>query len=219
MANYLYTAENEYAPEFLHEFGHWYANRHAPDVFRLGFQSAASYRAVEGGLNVFGIYEIPSPDIFLTPDYKSIGGLDPHRAAVIEGRVSRRAYTLYEQRLLHPAGGGGDVPRLNADWLSVLRFAAQDAVDPEIARAVEAEGVLPASAGLMRVRFGRRKGERPDSVTDRPSCILVAEFASRPDEGAATWLPLTERFEGSFSNVMYYTGYRAYPWRNDPGLV
>lgn len=217
--NYLYTAENEYAPELLHEFGEWYAFRHAPDIFRLGFHSASSYRAVEGGLNVFGIYEIPSPDIFLTPEYRAIGSRDPHRDRIIVGRVSARAHTTYEQHALWPEAGGTPA-RLDADWISVIRFEAEPASDDALAGFFRSgEGERLGRQGARRMRFGRRKGERPGSVTDRPSCIAVAEWPGRPEPGAATWKGLTDAFGDRLSRISYYTGYRAYPWRDDPAPV
>lgn len=218
-SNYLYTAENEYTPELLHEFGEWYAFRHAPDIFRVGFQSASSYRAVEGGLNVFGIYEIPSPDIFLTPEYRALGKRDSHRDRIIVGKVSARAHTTYQQRALWPETGGPPA-RLDADWLSAIRYDAEPSLDEAAAGFFRpGHGGRLGGGSARQLRFGRRKGERPESVTDRPSCILVAEWSVRPEPGAVIWKAFLDALGDRVSNISFYTGYRVYPWRDDPAPI
>ena len=45
----------------------WYAFRHAPDIYQIGFDVCTSYRSVAGDMTILDLYEIDSVDIFDTP--------------------------------------------------------------------------------------------------------------------------------------------------------
>lgn len=208
----LYTAENEYPPEDIPKFLEWYAYRHAPDILRMGFRSCATYRAVEGGFNLLGIYELESLAIFDSPAYKGMQPLDPYRAGVA-ARTLQRAHTLYVQRPLHPSGSIESEPALDADWLAMLRFDAAEAVENEIAGWF-GQTMVPRliALGAKRFRIAHREGERPNSVTTRPRCLLVAEWTRRPPAGGEVWRELIEAFGTRIQAVEWYAGKRAYPW-------
>lgn len=211
----LYTAENEYPPAEVDAFLNWYAYRHAADIYRLGFQNCASYRAVEGGCNILGIYELDSLAIFDTPGYKSLQPRDPYRAGVA-ARTLERAHTVYAQRQLHPVEARDDMPALDADWLSMLRFGAAEATEQALAEWFPKNlGPRLMGLGATRFRIAHRSGERPGSVTTRPRCLIVGEWRHRPPAGAEIWRELSAHFAAAIDAVDYYVGYRAYPWRDD----
>jgi hypothetical protein len=208
----LYTAENEYPPADIPAFLEWYAFRHAPDVLRAGFPNCATYRAVEGGFNLMGVYELESLAIFDSPAYKGMQPRDPYRAGVA-ARTLQRGHTLYVQRPLYPGGTIETAPALEADWLAMLRFEAAAAVEDEIADWFgQTMGPRLVSGGAKRFRIAHREGERPNSVTTRPRCLIVAEWARRPPPGAELWGELIEAFGGRIQAVEWYAGHRAYPW-------
>ena len=66
----LYTSEMDLAPEHIDAFVQWYAFRHAPDIYQIGFDVCTSYRGVAGDMNILDLYEIDSVDIFDTPQYR-----------------------------------------------------------------------------------------------------------------------------------------------------
>ncbi len=212
----LYTAETEYPVEHRGQFLQWYAYRHAPDIYQVGFHSCASYRAIEGGLNILGIYEIPGPELFDSPGYRAIQPHDPYRAAMA-ARTTERAHTVYAQRQLHPVETRDDMPALNADWLSMIRFAASEATEAEILRWFPTgAGAGLVEQGARRFRIAHRSAERPGSVTSRPRCLIVGEWPDRPPPGAEAWRDLTAHFGDALGEIDYYTGYRIYPWPDKP---
>lgn len=201
----LYTAENHIDGD-LQAFRNWYAWRHAPDVWRLGFLSCASYRCVEGDMSIFGIYEIPSADLFSTAAYQAIPVKDPHREKAA-GSIVRRAHTLYDQTELPTRAFKGPLGRLDADWISAIRFDCSDR--PQALTAWFAERTIPDA----RLRLAQRSvKERPNSVTDRPKFMIVAEWAREPPKGATAWKAFCDHLANTLTNVSYFTGQRLYPW-------
>jgi hypothetical protein len=212
----LYTAENEQPADNLDKFMEWYAWRHVPDVYRLGFLTCASYRAVEGGFNVLGIYELKSVGIFHTPGYKNVQPKD-HYQPPIAARITARAHTTYRQRPLYPARSTEEMEGLDADWLALLRFAASPDTEEAIIRWFRDDGGrkgFDSSARAMRI--AHRDGERPASVTHRPRCIIAAECDTRPPPGAQFWEPLQRRFGSAVTDADFYVGRRVYPWPDRP---
>ena len=69
-----------------------------------------------------------------------------------------------------------------------------------------------ASLGAKCFRIAHRQGERPNSVTTRPRCLIVGEWTRRPPAGAETWRELVEHFGSGLQAVETYAGRRAYPW-------
>ena len=64
----FYTAELDFtADEAINNFIAWYAGRHAPDLYRAGFEVCACYRAVDGGPAILDAYQAPSWNVFLSP--------------------------------------------------------------------------------------------------------------------------------------------------------
>ncbi|MCC6991528.1 MAG: hypothetical protein IT181_21185 [Acidobacteria bacterium] len=218
-ARVLYTAENEYPPAEVGAFLEWYAYRHAPDILRLGFQSCATYRAVEGGFNLLGIYELASLAIFESPGYRNMQPRDPYRAGVA-ARTLKRAHTVYVQRALHPVEVAAELPALDTDWLAMLRFDATAAVEDDIIGWFgAAQGPRLLGLGAKRLRIAHREGERPNSVTSRPRCLIVGEWSCRPPAGAEIWRELLAHFGSALQAVEYYAGRRAYPWPDDGGAA
>lgn len=208
----LYTAENEYPTEQIPGFLEWYAFRHAPDLSRQGFLSCATYRAIEGGFNLLGLYELDSLAVFESPGYKGLQARDRFRAN-IAAHTLQRAHTVYVQRSLHPLQSIEDVPVIDADWLAMLRFDADEATRDEIVDWFGSTlGPRLESLGAKRFRIAHREGERPNSVTSRPQCLIVGEWTCRPPAGAQTWRELIERFALEARTVESYAGRRAFPW-------
>jgi len=49
----LYTSELDLPEEHIKPFFDWYAYRHAPDIYQIGFEICTSYRAIEGDKGVY----------------------------------------------------------------------------------------------------------------------------------------------------------------------
>src|SRR5690242_4972842 len=95
----FYVAELELPEAALPAFSAWYASRHAPDLFALGFRSCTSYRAVEGGLGVVDLYEADAWDIVASEGYRRMKQRDRHAAAALAARTDF-THTIYVH---HPA--------------------------------------------------------------------------------------------------------------------
>jgi hypothetical protein len=210
----LYTSELDLPEEHLEAFVQWYAFRHAPDIYQIGFDVCTSYRGVAGDMMILDLYEIESVDIFDTPQYRGVAQQDPYSGPLLAQRTNK-AHSVYTQVHVEPAPVDAR-PLLNADWISVERFDCADQGDEalvEYLRAGEAERIL--LAGAKRVRLASRTKAGPKHVSDRPRWMLMSEWAQRPridDVGQR----LRARFGEAVSKQSFFVGYRLYPWRDQP---
>ncbi|HYF17891.1 MAG TPA: hypothetical protein VEA40_08475 [Ramlibacter sp.] len=213
----LYTSELDLPPAQLDGFVRWYAFRHAPDIYQLGFHTCTSYRGVAGDLMVLDLYEIDSVDVFDTPQYRGVGQLDPYYTEVLSHRTAK-AHTIYAQVQVSPPPVDAR-PLLNADWIRVDRFELAGEDQGPLLQYLsggEAERIL--MSGAKRVRLARRTKAGPKHVSDRPRWMLLTEWARRPaleDIGDR----LRERLGDAVSACSFFVGYRLYPWPDDPAAV
>ena len=213
----LYTSELDLAEEHIKPFFDWYAYRHAPDIYQIGFEVCTSYRAVEGDMAIFDLYEINTVDVFDTAKYRAVSANDPYSGPLLANRKAK-AHSIYAQ--LHVAPEPEDArPLLNCDWIRVDRFDAS-ATSPETLCDYldegEAERVL--LAGAKRVRLARRTKAGPKHVSHRPPYIMLSEWAERPAV-ADIGQRLAARFGNDVSDQSVFIGYRLYPWADRPDLI
>lgn len=207
----LYTAELDLAEADIEPFLQWYAYRHAPDVFRAGFHTCACYRVDDPGMNLFDLYEIPSWNLFETAWYRGMGGRDPYMAALMAKRRNK-AHTVYEQRAIAPNAPG---PCLDADWVSIFRFAVDDETfDDAIVAALTRHQPLMAASGLKRIRYATRGQDHPTNPTFRPGGMVVAEWSDKPPADCGIPDVLHAAAGEAISDDSAVTGYRVYPWRD-----
>ena len=213
----LYTSELDIAAEHLDAFVQWYAFRHAPDIYQIGFDVCTSYRSVAGDMTILDLYEIDSVDIFDTARYRAIAPADPYFSEVLSHRTNK-AHSVYAQVVVAPTPVDGRA-LLNADWISVERFDHAGPDDEPLLRYLEAtefERIL--LAGAKRVRLARRTKAGPKHVSHRPRWMLLAEWAQPPgitDIGERLQL----QFSDELSNRSFFRGYRLYPWADRPDLL
>ncbi len=208
----IYTSELEIPDDQIDAFVQWYAFRHAPDIYQIGFEVCTSYRAVAGNMAILDLYEIQSVDIFDTPRYRTIAQTDPYSAELLARRTDK-AHGIYSQVFVAPEPVDTRA-LLNADWVSVERFDCED----ETALTAyldggEAERIL--LAGAKRVRLVARTKAGPRHVSHRPRWILLVEWPQQPaidDVGAR----LQAHFGSQVSATSHFTGYRLYPWPDRP---
>ena len=211
MKSLLYTAELDLAEPDMKPFLDWYANRHAPDLFPIGFQSCACYRTDDDQMNLFDIYEIEGHHIFSGAGYARLKGRDKY-AAPIEGTRRNKAHAIYEQFEGFPGGSPQD-PSLDADWVVAARFDS-----PETAEGITAKLHDPVlkmlSEGVARARLGVRTTDHPVYTTTRPRWMVFLEADARPAASLAT--ELVDQLGTFCSNVICFTGRRLYPWPTTP---
>jgi len=214
----LYTSELEIAAEHLDAFVNWYAFRHAPDIYQIGFDVCTSYRSVAGDMTVLDLYEIDSVDIFDTPQYRTIAQTDPYSAEILAHRTNK-AHSIYSQVFVTPAPVDNRA-LLNADWISVERFdfAGPDslALTDYLVASGEAERIL--LAGAKRLRLVSRTKAGPKHVSHRPHWMLLTEWAQRPGI-ADVGQRLSAHFRDAVSSQSFFVGYRLYPWVDRPDLL
>jgi hypothetical protein len=209
VSSLLYTAELSLDPEDRHAFLQWYAYKHAPDLFPIGFQSCACYEAVMGDMTYFDIYEIPSREIFNSPGYRRMNELDVYAVDILAKRRDK-AHTLYQHQYLYSRNG--KTGPIDADWLTVFRFDT-DAADADLNGALDKEARRLAGLGATNVRMAIRTQDHPIYTTHRPRCMLLAEWSADP--GADTLFKfLEEQFSGKMSATVKLVGKRVFPWPN-----
>jgi hypothetical protein len=213
----LYTSELDLPDEHIKPFFDWYAYRHAPDIYQIGFEVCTSYRAVEGDMAIFDLYEINTVDVFDTAKYRAVSANDPYSAALLSHRKTK-AHSIYAQ--LHVSPEPEDArPLLNCDWLRVDRFDAKELTPEaffEYLDTGEAERIL--LAGAKRVRLAKRTKAGPRHVSHRPPYMMLSEWPERPaiaDIGTS----LAHRFGTKISDQSVFVGYRCYPWADRPDLL
>jgi hypothetical protein len=212
----LYIAEVDYAAEHHPRFEAWYANRHAPDLFRLGSRTVSSYRPTVGGLAVLNVYEFADSAMLRTARYKAINASDPYGADVRATSAGQSRYqTLYQERTAVPGETQDRLPTIDADWISLARFNAPEALDAAIAEWVTREGqALLAGHGATKLRFATRIPETVGAGSDRPRCVLFVEWTSEPPSAADLDAALARRFGGEVKDSLPFVGWRTYPWPN-----
>jgi hypothetical protein len=209
----LYTAELTLDPGDEEPFLKWYAYRHAPDLYPIGFQVCTCYRAVTGDMTFLDVYEIPGLEIFDSSAYERMAKNDLYAGPLLERRRDK-AHTIYEQRLLAP-NVVEDGPTLNADWISVLRFNSTMAGD-QLSISLSDEVARAMSEGASRVRLAERTRDHPVYTTRRPHFMLMAEWTARPESGLPLLNRLPDQLSGSVSDVIPFIGHRVYPWPDTP---
>jgi len=212
----LYTSELDLADEHIKPFFDWYAYRHAPDIYQIGFEVCTSYRAVEGDMAIFDLYEINTVDVFDTAKYRAVSANDPYSGTLLANRKAK-AHSIYAQ--LYVAPEPEDLrPLLNCDWLRVDRFnTVNTGVDGlcDYLDAGESERIL--LRGAKRVRLAARTKAGPKHVSDRPTFMVLSEWQEKPaitDIGTR----LAKRFGNDVIDQSTFVGYRVYPWPDNPEL-
>lgn len=213
----LYTSELDIPEEHIDAFVNWYAFRHAPDIYQIGFDVCTSYRGIAGDMMIMDLYEIDSVDIFDTPQYRGIAQSDPYSAALLAHR-SNKAHTIYSQLFVAPEPVDSRA-LLNADWIGALRFEFADADRNTLLDYLgSGEALRILLAGAKRVRLAVRTKGGPKHVSSRPSCMLLTEWPEQPaiaDIGAR----LGARFGPLVREQSFFVGYRLYPWPDRKDVV
>lgn len=205
----LYTSELDLAEEDIRPFIEWYAFRHAPDIFQAGFDNATSYRAVEGDMAIFDLYEIESVDLFERAEYKTIHAADIYSADVL-GRRRSKTHTIYSHLFVAPEVVE-DRPLLNSDWIAVERFSLEPAAEDMVAFLASGEAERLLLAGARRVRLAMRSKGHPRLPSFRPPYLLLSEWPDRPDMTSFR-SSLAGRFGPSLGDWTSFIGFRLYPW-------
>lgn len=211
----FYVAELDIPEAALPAFSAWYAHRHAPDLFMLGFRSCTSYRAIEGGLGVVDMYEAAAWDIVASEPYRRMKERDLHARAALAGRTDY-THSIYVH---HPAFPAPEAERLDSDFITLARFAASPAAEQALAEWLAEEGSAALSAlGARRPRLLRRGTDHPTLKSRRPRCALVAEWDRSPPDAARGLGLLPSPISARVEADQHFTGVRLFPWPDDPAL-
>jgi hypothetical protein len=209
----LYTAELDLHEANFDAFLEWYAFRHAPDVYQVGFSTCTCYRVIGGDMNFLDLYELPSWDLFETAAYRGMRARDPYMDSLMAKRWNK-AHSTYDQLVIAPVAEG---PCLDADWISVLLFAVDEEADEAIAVALARHQPLKAIGGMTRVRYAVRGKDHPTNPTFRPRCMVVAEWDQSPPADAGGIPGLLFEVAGAVEEDTLVVGERVYPWRSRVG--
>lgn len=209
----LYIAEVDYPAQHSAPHGKWndwYAHRHAPDLFKLGARSVASYRPVVGGLAALNVYEIPDSEVFKTPQYAGMTPKDPYAVQTRDlSAGQKRAQTLYLERAVLPADG----QTIDADWISVLRFGLPESADASLIDWLRSEAPRRlVGANVKHLRYATRIEQNVGAGSFRPRCVIFAEFSARPPAAAELMPALLEKFGDKVADAEPFVGSRTYPW-------
>ncbi|WP_426956539.1 hypothetical protein [Muricoccus radiodurans] len=204
----VYVAELNIAPVDLPGFSDWYAGRHAPDLYQLGFRTCTSYRGVAGAMDVVDVYEAASWDIVDSDGYRRMKAKDLHAAPACKPRTDW-THTIYNYSPRVPAARHP----LDADWITLVRFGAGEAEEDAVAAWLLEEGEAAyAALGARSVRLVRRGKDHPTLKSRRARCALLAEWAQEPPEAGRDLSLLPPGIAGALRPDDPFTGFRLYPW-------
>jgi hypothetical protein len=211
----VYVAELNIGPAELPAFSAWYAGRHAPDLYQLGFRTCTSYRGVEGAMDVIDLYEAASWDIVDSDGYRRMKARDAYAKPACAGRTDW-THTIYDYNARVAADRH---PLLDADWITLLRFGATPEQEDAIAGWLLAEGEAAyAALGARSVRLLHRGRDHPTLKSRRARCALLAEWAEEPPAAARGDQLLPAGLARSLAPDDPFTGYRLYPWPDQVAL-
>jgi hypothetical protein len=211
----FYVAELTIADAAIPAFSAWYASRHAPDLFMLGFHTCTSYRAIAGGMDVVDLYEADDWSILDSDGYRRMKARDPYATSALAGRTDF-THTVYVHHPDHPARPEA---RLDADFVTLARFAATAEAEARLAAWLAADGrARLAALGARRVRLLRRGRDHPTLPSRRARCALVAEWTTAPPPEAGGLGALPAELAASLEPDAHFCGVRLYPWPDDATL-
>lgn len=202
-------------------FRRWYAHVHAPHLYEAGFATCTSYRAVAGAMEIVDIYQAPAWEVFegaRFAAYRAIAAADPHLPGFMPAIANIR--TPYG----HVAWGGRAAEKaawpLAADWITVWRLAADDALLSRTAGWLDGGGEAAfAAAGASAVRLLNRTRSAPTGTSDRPQGALVLEWKAEPPPAFVTGEAAPVFLKGAMTGAPHFCGYRLYPWPDDAALL
>lgn len=211
----IYVAELDIPAAALPAFYDWYAGRHAPDLYQLGFRTCTSYRGVEGSMDVIDVYEAAGWDIVASEGYRRMKARDAYAAPSCAGRTDW-THTIYEY---NAAVGADRHPLLDADWITLLRFGADREAEDALADWLLREGEAAyAALGARSVRLLHRGRDHPTLKSRRARCALLIEWSSEPQAAGRSMPTLPVHLTALVSPEPAFTGYRLYPWPDDVSL-
>lgn len=80
----------EVEPEYEEEFNRWYREEHFPERMGCpGFLSGRRFLALEGGPKYLALYDLETPQVLESADYKAIEGPSPWTQELLPHFVKR----------------------------------------------------------------------------------------------------------------------------------
>lgn len=211
----FYVAELAIADAAIPAFSAWYASRHAPDLFLLGFHSCTSYRAIEGAMDVVDMYEADDWSILASDGYRAMKARDVYAKEALQGRTDF-THTVYVHHAKHPARREA---RLDADFVTLARFDATEEAEAALADWLGADGAAQLGAlGAQRIRLLRRGRDHPTLPSRRARCALVAEWQGEPPPHARGLGALPPALAALLKPDVHFCGARLYPWPDEVSL-
>ncbi|RKK05548.1 hypothetical protein EBE87_14795 [Pseudoroseomonas wenyumeiae] len=213
----FYVVEVSLPDKDLPEFAEWYATVHAPHLFQAGFNNCTSYLAVSGGMSVVDIYQADDWSMFEAPAFERYRGIvftEPYRPKVLAEVENTRTVYVHHARTPLPSRAP-DAP-LDADWITIWRFAGDEGSEARLAAWLEESGA--AALGAAQVRLLHRGKDAPTGTSFRPPLALVLEWPDRPPEEQALLNALPDWLRADIDTAQGFTGCRLYPWANNPAL-
>jgi hypothetical protein len=182
----IYTARSDVDATHLARVEDWYARRHAPDLIRAGFYTAQAYYSEVGAPLVCNLYEIPGPELFVTPGYRDVAAKDTEGPAVI-ALLTSRSNTIYDQVLTV------NVPAPDVDWakggraggvvapaLSTVRFELPEADEGALLEWYRSREFprLQGQHGFRAGRLCRQGPPHPVAPSRDPRWFAISEWES-----------------------------------------
>lgn len=206
------TSEFDFPDDRVDSFVEWFTTRLAPDMFNSGFYTSSCYRSIEGNPTLIDVYQALTSDVFLSPERKAgKERRDKHPyTEVLNSLCQNYTTTVYGYTQLS-SSIGDPLANIEADFVSYLRFDLSENSQARFISWLETDELPRLRAlGAISLRLVDRTLNQV-SVTDRPRCVLFAEWDRRPPALEQLTGPLAKCLDKN-ANLSGFTGVRTYPW-------
>jgi len=211
---YFYTVEFDADKDDLNILTDWNINRHAPDMYKSGFQTTANYRCDRGvGPDFLNLYEVDTFDRWSSEAYTGAMARDPYTKQLMPLRKNVHQ-TLY--RYVKPGGEElSETNALDADHVYMIWFDADSSGTHEwAANLIEEDARKFESQGMSGIRFMARTENRPGAKSGRPKYLALTEWTQAPPLEFNILNKRKSDFAGKLTSTSDHFGRRIFPWPN-----
>lgn len=204
----------------LRYFYEWYAHVHTPHLYEAGFTVCTSYRGIAGAMQFVDVYQADDWDIFTSAsfaNYRKVAAADPHLPSFMGKTANTR--TPYHHVAWRDEAIEEMAKPLASDWITVWRFAADEADFADVGGWLAREGEARLkSLGADTIRLLRKTREAPTGTSSRPDSAIVLQWKSQPSDYALSLTALPAKLSEAVAAVPGFTGYRMFPWADAPEI-
>ena len=180
------------------DFNRWYNEEHIPELLAIpGFLSAARYEAVQGGPRYLAAYELASPEVRESAQYKEYASHPSEWSQRINLSQRATAFVVNNYRQLWPVQASGDLERGMAPVLQIGRMWVPEDQELEwnnFYNTVYAPEFAKTEGCISARRYELHEGHGPKYAV----CYEIESLEARE---TVAWKTISDRAGGSLPDL------------------